>query len=162
MAEAVIRCFTIGTSRTTRQDAHYAAQQLTEMAVRALSPGTNDPYTARNAIAELTSGLVTIVANPWPPRGRADADGELRLVLDVPSGSDIVDWTFTDLRTHAATDPGVIWGIIVLAGRLVQVAPPELAERIRHHVELLVQAYAEQGVDFDTERLRAWQQTQLG
>lgn len=157
----VARAFTIATSRTAYQDIHFAAQQVIEIAVRALSPGTNDPYTARNAVAEAASGLVAVAGNPIPPRGRTDEDGELRLVLDVPSGFEVIDWVLTDLRTHATAEPGVIWEIITLAGRLTKVAPDDLAKRIRQHVDLLIEAYAEQGTRFDADRLRERRRSEL-
>ncbi len=57
---------TVGRNRTPYQDVAFAVQQLVELAVRALSPGTNDPFTAQNALDDLTVGLALMAARPTP------------------------------------------------------------------------------------------------
>ena len=42
--------FIIGEQRTSQQDAEYSIHQLVEVAIRALSPGINDPYTAIRSV----------------------------------------------------------------------------------------------------------------
>lgn len=63
---AVGRAVTVGRNRTPYQDVSFAVQQLVELAVRALSPGTNDPFTAQNALDDLTVGLALMAARPTP------------------------------------------------------------------------------------------------
>jgi len=60
MAKQIRGAVVLGDTRTPNQDIEFAVQQLTEMAVRAMSPSTNDPYTARNALAELALGMVPL------------------------------------------------------------------------------------------------------
>lgn len=45
-----LSCFRIGQSRTLNQDMEFGYEQISEIAVRALSPGINDPYTARHCL----------------------------------------------------------------------------------------------------------------
>lgn len=45
-AEMVRTCITIGNKRTEEQDPAFAIQKIVEIAVKALSPGVNDPNTA--------------------------------------------------------------------------------------------------------------------
>ncbi|MDQ3450602.1 MAG: DUF2254 domain-containing protein, partial [Actinomycetota bacterium] len=45
----------VGHARTPQEDVGFPALLLEEMAVRALSPGTNDPYTALNALDDLSA-----------------------------------------------------------------------------------------------------------
>ncbi len=49
--------FRVGTVRTPTQDLVYAVNQLTEMAVRAMSPAINDPFTAMTCLDHLSEGL---------------------------------------------------------------------------------------------------------
>ncbi|MDO6585679.1 DUF2254 domain-containing protein [Salipiger sp. 1_MG-2023] len=52
--DALCACFTIGAIRTAEQDARYGIVVLAEVALRALSPGINDPGTAIDAIHRIT------------------------------------------------------------------------------------------------------------
>ena len=50
-------CFTLGPKRTPIQDPEFAVHQLVEIALRALSPGINDPYSAIACIDKLTAAI---------------------------------------------------------------------------------------------------------
>lgn len=107
-------CFDVDDERSPRQDIGFAVQQLVDMAVRALSPGTNDPYTAQSEVAV---GLVPLSARPLPDRGRLDGHGVLRLVVvRVPAEQLVVD-VFSAVRTHASTAPDVLACAVRLALR---------------------------------------------
>ena len=49
--------FHLGNQRTPTQDVEYAVNQLTEMAVRAMSPAINDPFTAMTCLDYIGEGL---------------------------------------------------------------------------------------------------------
>jgi uncharacterized membrane protein len=153
--DALRGCVVLGGSRTPTQDPRFAVQQLVEMAVRAPSPGTNDPYTARNAIQEVGAGLSMVVAARAPARGLADGQGHVRLVLDLPEASDIVDEALTDLRVHGSAEPHVVREILRLADRLTTAADAQVGALVRSHVALLLDAFAATGGDADAARLRA-------
>lgn len=74
------RCFSLGVERTEAQDVEYVARLLSETALRALSPGVNDPYTAVTCIDWLGSGLALMAGRGRRPAYRLDEGGELRLV----------------------------------------------------------------------------------
>lgn len=155
LCAAVRRKVTIDDARTPHQDIRFAIQQLVEMAVRALSPGTNDPFTAQNAIEELGSGIAAIARGVEPPDGIADGDGELRLVLHRPRPVQLVDLVFDDLRAHGAQEMRVIRPAIQLAKRIAETGSPELAQRAWMHIDLLLDAFAASDApEFDIERMR--------
>ena len=146
---------TVDDNRTPHQDIRFAIQQIVEMAVRALSPGTNDPYTAQNAIEELGSGIAAIARGVEPPDGIADGDGTLRLVLRRPRPVELVDLVFDDLRAHGSTEMRVIRPAIQLAKRISETGSPELAQRAWMHIDLLLEAFAgSDAPEFDVERMR--------
>ena len=80
MSRIVCAHVRVGDTRTPAQDVEFAVQQLVEMAVRAVSPSTNDPYTARNVVEELACGLVPAMRHPAPGDGWVDDAGVVRLV----------------------------------------------------------------------------------
>ena len=79
LRDAVRAALGVADARTPHQDPEFAVQQLTEMAVRALSPGTNDPYTAMNALDDLSVGLARLAGRPRPTALRRDDAGEPRV-----------------------------------------------------------------------------------
>ncbi|WP_306115553.1 MULTISPECIES: DUF2254 domain-containing protein [unclassified Roseovarius] len=55
-------CFAIGSERTENQNPAFLANQLVEMAARALSPGVNDPYTAMDCLNRMHAALTVASA----------------------------------------------------------------------------------------------------
>lgn len=60
--QKVRNCYAVGSERTENQNPTFLAEQLIEMAARALSPGLNDPYTAMDCLNRLAAAL-TVAAN---------------------------------------------------------------------------------------------------
>ena len=56
----VLSAFATGTSRTTTQDIEFSVDELVEIALRALSPGINDPFTAITCLHWITAGLASL------------------------------------------------------------------------------------------------------
>jgi uncharacterized membrane protein len=119
---AVGEAFLIGGERTPFQDIRYQFQQLTEVIVRALSPGINDPFTAVTGIDQLASGLAALARRPRAAEGRQDPDGKLRAILPVPDIAEILANTVGHIAIYAASDP------IVMAGlrRVLDTVAPDL------------------------------------
>jgi uncharacterized membrane protein len=77
------RAFQIGNGRTPTQDVEYAVKQLTEMAVRAMSPAINDPFTAMTCLDHMADGLAKFIRQGEKGSHYFDRDGRLRLVLEL-------------------------------------------------------------------------------
>lgn len=85
LAESVREAFVLGAHRTPLQDLSFVFEQLSEMAVRALSPGIHDPTTAIHCIDRIGAGLIRLVSRRVPSPLRRDDDGNVR-VLANPCG----------------------------------------------------------------------------
>ena len=155
MGTVVRRHVSVGETRTPTQDVHFALQQMVEMAVRAVSPSTNDPYTARNVVEELACGLVPAIRHGDPGPGWVDDAGTVRLVWRLPSGVELVDLVFDDLRIYAASDPAVVAAALQLAARVLRVAGADVASRVEQQLDELLAAAERIGMsEFDLDRLR--------
>ena len=75
--------FQIGNGRTPTQDVEYAVNQLVEMAVRAMSPAINDPFTAMTCLDHVGNGLALFIRQGEKSSHYYDRDGRLRLVLEA-------------------------------------------------------------------------------
>jgi uncharacterized membrane protein len=127
----------IGTSRSTDQDLRFAEQQIVEMAVRALSPGTNDPYTAVNALEEVAAGICAAVSRPEPANTLL-ADGVARVHHHPVGLEEIVDMPFDHIRPHATAHVAVALALVDLAACIQHATThPTIAVRVREHVHAL-------------------------
>jgi uncharacterized membrane protein len=130
--EAAIRsAVIIGTDRTPTQDIEYSLQRLVEMALRALSPGLNDVFTALAAIDNLGASVAGILSHPMPSRTLRDESGALRLVRAVSEPAGIVAAAFDQVRQAGAHMPAVAIRMIDALGRL---APAIRTQRQREAV----------------------------
>jgi uncharacterized membrane protein len=136
--------FVIGNQRTTAQDVEFSFQQLVEIAVRALSPGINDPFTAIACVDRLGSALCRLARRDMPSALRFDLDGRLRLVAPGSSFEGIVDTAFNQIRQSARSNPAVairmLDAIVQIAGHL-QRAPD--AACLQRHAGMIVKGARE-------------------
>lgn len=134
-AEEVAACLPVAGARTPDQDIDFAVLVLEEMAVRALSPSTNDPYTAVNAIDDLAIGLTRLAGRDEPSPYRYDDRGRLRVIAPRVGLVDLLERVFEALRLHAVAHPMVVRRAILLAE---QVAAAGDTARVRRTLDTLV------------------------
>ena len=100
-ADEVRASFALGRSRTPNQDAVFAFLQLAEIAVRALSPGVNDPFTAMMCIDRITSALVQLANRSLPEPVRRGASGRIRIIAYPYTYSNLVEAGYRHIREAA-------------------------------------------------------------
>lgn len=99
--------FVFGNQRTAAQDIEFSFHQLVEIAVRALSPGINDPFTAIACVDRLGSALCRLARRDIPSPLRFDPHGRLRLVAPGSSFAGILDLAFNQIRQSSRSNPAV-------------------------------------------------------
>lgn len=92
--------FALGKQRTSGQDLEFAVDQLVEIAVRALSPGLNDPFTAMTCVDRLGSALSRLAARDWPSPYHHDTHNQLRLIAHRVTFPAITDAAFNQIREY--------------------------------------------------------------
>jgi uncharacterized membrane protein len=107
LARRLRSTFFLGAQPTDEQDPEFAVKQLVEIAVRSLSPGVDDPFTAFHCVEWLGAGLAELARDPLPSPLRYDARGTLRVVTRAFSFSGLVDAAFDQVRQHAGRDLAV-------------------------------------------------------
>jgi len=107
LVEKVNAAFVMGDQRTASQDVEFPFHQLVEIAVRALSPGINDPFTAIACVDRLGSGLCRLARRGMPSTYRFDDNRQLRLVAPGSKFAGIVDTAFNQIRQSARSNPAV-------------------------------------------------------
>jgi uncharacterized membrane protein len=118
LAQGAAGSIRTGFERTAAQDVAYGLRQLTDVAVRALSPGVNDPTTAVHALGHSSALLGELADRDLGPRVLRDADDRVRAVLRRPDLGDLLDEAVTQPRRYGAGDPAVLGRLLTLLDEL--------------------------------------------
>jgi uncharacterized membrane protein len=108
VSDALGRAHVTGPNRTLTQDISFGIDQLTEIAIRALSPAVNDTFTALTCIDWLSDSLCKITSE-WHPAGvHRDASGFIRVITAEPSHERLVQRAFEKIRQASEGMPAVM------------------------------------------------------
>lgn len=98
----------VGDQRTPAQDVELMITQMASIAVRALSPAINDPYTAGICIDRLGEALSDMARRKLPPYQRCDSEGRLRLITTPITFDEMVHLAFDQIRHYGGEDLVVV------------------------------------------------------
>ena len=130
--------FILGRRRTATQDCEFSIDQLVEVALRALSPGINDPFTAIACIDRLGSALNELAGRSLTPGLRRDEQGTVRVVLRPATYSGIVDAAFHQIRQAARTNAAVTIHLLeTVAVVATHTQDPSFRAALRRHASLI-------------------------
>ncbi|MFW6059772.1 MAG: DUF2254 domain-containing protein [Phycisphaeraceae bacterium] len=122
-ARRLRQCFTIQTQRSLAQDAEFAVDQLVDIAVRALSPGVNDPTTAMQCVDRLGACMSRLGERRFPSPHRLDDQGRLRLIVHRQGIEQYLDAAFNQIRQNSS-------GSLAVMIRML-----EAFERMANHIQ---------------------------
>ena len=105
--EAIHAAITLGQQPTAEQDVIFSVRQLAQIAVRALSPGINDPFTAYTCIDRLIDGIGIVAQRPELPNCFYDDDKVLRLITTELDFADVLAAALDEIREYGR-DSGVV------------------------------------------------------
>ncbi|MEZ5492397.1 MAG: DUF2254 domain-containing protein [Gammaproteobacteria bacterium] len=159
--QRLVRAFVIGNQRSPEQDLEYAIHQLVEVAVRALSPGINDPYTAMACIDHLGSAFSLIARRRCPADRLLDDKGYLRVTLPAFSFERAVSAGLNQVRQHAAGNAAVLIRILEVLKTVLDNTGDSAHQKIlQHHAKIVMdtaQSTIAQEADREDARIR-WKQ----
>ncbi len=101
----------LGLTRVSSADLEFAIRQLVEVAVRALSPGINDPHTAMTVLDRLGTALCDIVP-VYLTSGILLRNGRPVLVVPTVDYDGLVDGMFHMIRQNAAGTAAVLMRLL--------------------------------------------------
>ena len=152
-AVTIRRAFVVGPERTLTDDLELGARQITDIALRALSPSLNDPTTAMICFDRLAEIAARVGSRPTPGTVRR-SDGAC-LIIRRQTFRDIVDSAFGLTRRSVAADPNVAQHVITTIGRIGPLVSPEHRPLLASQVlALLASVAATTSVSYDLEPVR--------
>jgi uncharacterized membrane protein len=109
--------FVTDESRDVKQDPMFGIQQISDIALKALSPGINDPSTAIQCVDQLGNALSVLLDREIPEHVRVL--GQCRVSFRVPVCGDFVDSAFAGVARAARTQPHVSAHLVSVVGKLI-------------------------------------------
>jgi uncharacterized membrane protein len=107
LKDRINSAFVLGNQRTSVQDIEFTVNQLVEIAIRALSPGVNDPFTAMTCVDHLGSALCRLAQRDMPSPYRHDSQDQLRLITPVFTFPDVTDAALNQIRQYGRASTAV-------------------------------------------------------
>jgi len=136
--EAVRNATALGSQRVSSADLEFAIRQLVEVAIRALSPGINDPYTAISVLDRLGAMLCEI-AERHLPSGVFHHDNRVALVVPPFTYDGLVDAMFHMVRQNSSGKPALLIRILdVLTAVTCCEEALDRRQTLKRHADLIV------------------------
>jgi uncharacterized membrane protein len=129
-----------GSERTIEQDATFAFRVIVDIAIKALSPGINDPTTAVLAIDQLQRLLRTVGQRSLHDEKILDENGQFRLIFRTPNWTDFVQLTFAEIRQYGAESFQVGRRLRAMIENVMQSLPEDRRPALRQELALLDRA----------------------
>jgi uncharacterized membrane protein len=140
-----------GRERTTDNDAAFGIRQLVDIALRALSPGINDPTTAVQAIDRIHALLRRLGQRQIPSPLRRDPTGKARLYLRRPDWEDYVVLAVEEVRLSGEGQVRVLRRLRQMLFDLLSVVPAERRPPLDQAIER-VDRTAQRSLDDSLDR----------
>lgn len=144
---AVAGAVRTGVERTSAQDVGYGLRQLVDVALKALSPGINDPTTAVHAIGHVSTLLCQSAGRTWGSLVLSGADERPRVVLRRATFAQLLDVGVAQCLHYGADDPDVLVRIAELLGEVGWTLPAPERSPVGAQLDRLAQRVA--AADFD-------------
>ncbi len=141
LRDAIADAIVLGGQRTPVQDLEFSVRQLVEVALRALSPGINDPFTAIAVVDRLGESLALMMRRAPPNRHWRDPDGKVRVTIHVSDFDGVADAAFNQIRQSAGGHADVLIRLLETLGALADQARwPAHRRVLARHVRMVAEA----------------------
>ncbi|MBE9016765.1 DUF2254 domain-containing protein [Chroococcidiopsis sp. CCALA 051] len=138
LSDRINDAFMFGRQRTEQQDVEFPVNQLVDIALRAISPGINDPTTAIECIDSLSAGLSHLAQREIPSAYRYDDDNNLRVIAEPFTFAGLTDAAFNQIRQYGKSDVGVVIRLLEAIATIAGYTQNEKDRAaLRRHAEMI-------------------------
>ena len=113
----------LGPERTPEQGVEFGIIEISDIAVKALSPGINDPTTAVRCIDHLGRILLAL-GTRRPPRAERTREGRIHFYAQHTSFERAVGLAFDQIRHFDAGNPAIATKLLATLAQLAELVPP--------------------------------------
>jgi uncharacterized membrane protein len=148
--------FELGTEPDLAEDPLYGFRQLADIALRAVSPGVNDPTTAVTCVGYLRDLLELLAARPFPASSWSAGERGATITVERPAFPDFLLGAFGEIGLDSTGGPRVTAAVLdslaAVAASAGATAPERLADVRGLYEAIARRAQAESGTATDTWR----------
>jgi uncharacterized membrane protein len=145
----------LGFERTIEQDVALGLRQLTDIAVKAISPGINDPITAAHAVGYCGDILVRLQGRHLGPQQHDDSDGVPRVVLPDRDHRYYLDLVCAPVRRFGRGEPLVLTALLrMLRDCAVAARDEEQRSELLAQAQLVLEQMSTDLLEYDIAAVR--------
>ncbi|HEV2149262.1 MAG TPA: DUF2254 domain-containing protein [Longimicrobiaceae bacterium] len=137
LVAGVRTAFVLGPERTPEQDVEFGIIEISDIAVKALSPGINDPTTAMHCIDRLGEILLAFGARR-PPRARRTEHGVVHFIARYTTFERALGLAFDQIAHFGASNPAIPKRLLNVLGKLEALLPERHHGTVRAQVDAVL------------------------
>jgi uncharacterized membrane protein len=153
-AKDLLKFIVIGKERNTKQDIEFGLLKLTEVALKALSPGINDPNTAIYCIKQLGMILSQIGKANLENTYYYNKENRLKLIFEDVQFEVLLYRVFFQIRHYGANDVSIAVSIIQALVLIAEGNRSEIKEKVWEFASYILDIYNRESLaDLDRKYL---------
>lgn len=155
LADRLRKHVTVGEQRSLEQDAAFGIRQLVDVALRAISPGINDPTSAADCIQRIGQVLVAAGSRRQPEPCLHDDDGSLRVFVPDRDFAELTELAFDQMRQYGHGNADVLVTMLDTLYLVASALPAPRREPLHRQAALIGRGLGAIPIDADRERVAA-------
>jgi uncharacterized membrane protein len=142
----------IGFERTLQQDVRFGLRQMVDIALRALSPAVNDPYTGVQVVHHVSAVEAILATRAIHDDVRRNGSGEILVRLPYPGFATYLHVGCSQIRRYGAHEPLVLAALLQLLSAVAQnCVDPARRATVKAQIDLVVRV-AERELPDESDR----------
>jgi uncharacterized membrane protein len=139
--QRILRHVHIGFERTLQQDIRFGLRQMVDIALRALSPAINDPYTGVQVVHHVSAVEAVLASRAMHDDVRHDRSGAVLVWLPYPGFATYLHVGCSQIRRYGAREPMVLAALLQLLCAVTQNCVDETRRRaVMTEIDLILRA----------------------
>lgn len=139
--QRILRHVHIGFERTLQQDIRFGLRQMVDIALRALSPAINDPYTGVQVVHHVSAIESVLASRELTDDIRRDSSGEVLVWLPYPGFETYLQVGCAQIRRYGSREPLVLAAILQMLSAVAQNCVSESRRTaVQAQIDLVVRA----------------------
>ncbi len=160
LTQQIQKAFSYGNQRKPDYDIEFTLKQLVEIAIRAISPAVNDPFTAIRCIDRLSVSLCHALQKAEQSAYIFDASGALRLIINPVTFEQMTKDAFDQIRQYGQTDVAVTLRLLEAIETIGQYAHTDRTKRPLRRQAEMIERGSKDGLAEENDRQEVAQQYQ--
>jgi uncharacterized membrane protein len=137
----ILRHVHIGFERTLQQDVRFGLRQMVDIALRALSPAVNDPYTGVQVVHHVSAVEAVLASRAIEDDVRRNGSGDVLVWLPYPGFATYLQVGCAQIRRYGSHEPLVLGALLQLLSAVAQnCVDPSRRATVKAQVDLVVRA----------------------